>query len=73
MQQRKSKKILTFFFILLVVGSINNINLNDLKFQNIGNINITGLDIKNKLIFLKKIENFMIIKPNTTLMQKLNI
>ena len=58
MQQRKSKKILIYFFLLLVVGSINNINLNGLKFQNINNINITGLDIKNKLILLKKIENF---------------
>src|SRR5210317_529572 len=58
MQQRKSKKILIYFFLLLVVGSINNINLNSLKFQNINNINIIGLDIKNKLILLKKIENF---------------
>ena len=58
MQQRKSKKILIYFFLLLVVGSINNINLNSLKFQNINNINITGLDIKNKLILLKEIENF---------------
>ena len=58
MQQRKSKKILIYFFLLLVVGSINNINLNGLKFQNINNINITGLDIKNKLILLKDIENF---------------
>jgi cell division protein FtsQ len=58
MQQRKSKKILIYFFLLLVVGSINNINLNSLKFQNINNINIIGLDIKNKLILLKDIENF---------------
>src|SRR6056300_342010 len=60
MQQRKSKKILIYFFLLLVVGSINNINLNGLKFQNVNNINIniTGLDIKNKLILLKEIENF---------------
>ena len=58
MQQRKSKKILIYFFLLLVVGSINNINLNGLKFQNINDINITGLDIKNKLILLKDIENF---------------
>ena len=57
MQQRKSKKILIYFFLLLVVGSINNINLNSLKFQNINNISIFGLDIKNKLILLKKIEN----------------
>ena len=71
MQQRKSKKILTFFFILLVVGSINNINLNDLKFQNIGNINITGLDIKNKLIFLKKIENFN--ENNIFLIRKIDL
>ena len=58
MQQRKSKKILIYFFLLLIVGSINNINLNGLKFQNVNNINITGLDIKNKLILLKEIENF---------------
>ena len=60
MQKRKSKKILIYFFLLLVVGSINNINLNGLKFQNINNINITGLDIKNKLILLKEIKNFNI-------------
>ena len=58
MQQRKSKKILIYFFLLLVVGSINNISFNGLKFQNINNINITGLDIQNKLILLKQIENF---------------
>ena len=58
MQQRKSKKILIYFFLLLVVGSINNINLNGLKFQNINNINITGLNINNKLILLKQIKNF---------------
>ena len=58
MQQRKSKKILIYFFLLLVVGSINNINLNGLKFQNINSINIVGLDIKNKLILLKEIKNF---------------
>ena len=58
MHQRKSKKILIYFFLLLIVGSINNINLNELKFQNVHDINITGLDIKNKLILLKKIENF---------------
>ena len=72
MQQRKSKKILIYFFLLLVVGSINNINLNSLKFQNINNISISGLDIKNKLILLKKIENlnlnniFLINKTDLT-------
>jgi len=60
MQQRKSKKILLYFFLLLVVGSINNINFNSLTLQNINNININinGLDIKNKSTLLKQIENF---------------
>ena len=58
MRQRKSKKILIYFFLLLIVGSINNINFNNLKLQNINNINITGLDIKDKLNLLKQIENF---------------
>ncbi len=58
MQQRKSKKILIYFFLLLVVGSINNINFNNLKLQNVNNINIVGLDIEDKLILLKKINNF---------------
>ena len=58
MQQRKSKKILIYFFLLLVVGSINNINFNDLKLQNVNKINIVGLDIEDKLILLKKINNF---------------
>jgi cell division protein FtsQ len=57
MQQRKSKKILIYFFLLFVVGSINNINLNDLKFHYISNINITGLNDKDKSILLKKIKN----------------
>ena len=58
MQHRKSKKILLYFFFLLAVGTINNINLNDLKFQNINNINITGLDINDKSTLVKKMENF---------------
>ena len=58
MQQRKSKKILIYFFLLFVFGSINNTNFNGLKFQNIDYINIVGLDIKDKSTLLKKIENF---------------
>ena len=57
MQQRKSKKILIYFFLLLIVGTVNNININGLKLQNIKDINIVGLDIKDKNILLKKIKN----------------
>ena len=58
MQQRKSKKILIYFFLLILVGSINNINFNNLKLQNVNNINITGLDIKDKSTLFQKIESF---------------
>jgi len=58
MQQLKSKKILIYFFLLLIVGSINNINFNSLKLQNINNIDIIGLDIKDKSILLTEIQNF---------------
>jgi cell division protein FtsQ len=44
MHQRKSKKILIYFFLLFLVGSINNININNLKFQSVKNINVTGLE-----------------------------
>ena len=57
MQQRKSKKILIYFFLLILVGSINNTNLSGLKLHNISEINITGLDIKDKSVLLKKIKN----------------
>ena len=58
MQKRKSKKILIYFFLLLIVGTINNINIDGLKSQNIKDINIVGLDIKDKKVLLKKIKNF---------------
>ena len=56
MQKRKSKKILKYFFLLLLVGSINNINLNDLKLHNIHNVNIIGLDNKDKRYLLNKVD-----------------
>ena len=40
------------------MASINNINLNEFKITKNNNINITGLDIKDKSILLKKIEKF---------------
>ncbi len=58
MHQRKSKKILIYIFLLILVGSVNNISLNNLKFSDISDINIKGLDIKDKSILLKKIKDF---------------
>ncbi len=58
MQQRKSKKILIYFFLLLLVGSINNINLNTLELHNINNINIVGLEVEDKSSLHQNIKNF---------------
>ena len=44
MHQRKSKKILIYFFLLLVVGTVNNIDINNAKFKSVKDINFTGLD-----------------------------
>ena len=57
MQQRKSKIILIYFFLLFFLGSINNIEFNNLKFIDIKKIKISGLDELNNSILLKKIEN----------------
>ena len=57
MHQRKGKKILIYFFLLVLVGSINNASLNNLKFKNINNINIIGLGNNDNSILLKEIKN----------------
>ena len=70
MHQQKSKKILIYFFLLFLVGSINNININNLKFHSIKEINVTGLETEENLIISKKIKDlnldniFLINKKN---------
>ena len=71
MQQRKSKKILIYFFLLLVVGSINNINFKSLKLKDINNINITGFNIKAKSSLFEKIENLNL--KNIFLISKIDL
>ncbi|WP_145597076.1 cell division protein FtsQ/DivIB [Candidatus Pelagibacter sp. FZCC0015] len=50
MQQRKSKKILIYFFLLIILGSVNNLSLSKIKFNKVENINISGLDSSNSAI-----------------------
>jgi cell division protein FtsQ len=57
MHQQKGKKVLIYFFLLLLVGSINNITLNNLKFEKIKNISVVGLEDNNNLILLEEIKN----------------
>ncbi len=69
MHQNKSKKILVYFFLLLVVGSINNKTFSNIKFFQIKNINITGLaDFENEILLsnLNNIffKNILLINKN---------
>jgi cell division septal protein FtsQ len=57
MHQRKGKKILIYFFLLLLVGSIHNINLNSLKLKEVQDIKVIGLSNEDNLILLKDIRN----------------
>ena len=51
MHQRKSKKLLIYFFLLTIISSINNISLKNLEFQKVRNIEVSGIDeIENKLL-----------------------
>jgi len=66
MQIKKSKKILLYFFLFLIIGSITNKNFTNLNFPNINKIIVSGLDeknnknIENKLKFLQ-IENLFFL------------
>ena len=57
MHQRKSKKILIYFFLLVFVGSINNIDIHNLKFLSVKEVNVTGLENEENLTISKKIKN----------------
>ena len=57
MHQQKGKKILIYFFLLFIVGSINNISLNNLKLKKINYININGLGKNDNAILLQEIKN----------------
>ena len=47
MPQQKSKKILIYFFLFVIIGTFNNKNFNNLKFPKIDKIKVNGLDRKD--------------------------
>ncbi|WP_440690671.1 cell division protein FtsQ/DivIB [Candidatus Pelagibacter sp. HIMB1782] len=57
MHQRKSKKILIYFFLLILVGSINNNSINNLRFEKVKKIIIFGLDENDRKILLYNLKN----------------
>ena len=64
----KSKKILLYFFLLILVSSISNNSFSNLEFSQIQNIKISGLDQKNNQTLLNKVKN--LINENIFLINK---
>tara|TARA_B100000965_G_C19525938_1_gene728828 strand:- start:19 stop:693 length:675 start_codon:yes stop_codon:yes gene_type:complete len=83
MPQQKSKKILIYIFLFLIIATFNNKNLNNINLGKINNISITGLDKKNNfklsknlnfledknIFFLNKVKIKKIIEENTLVEQ----
>ena len=57
MRQRKGKKVLIYFFLIFIFGSINNIELSKIKFEEINDIKVLGLGNENNSKILKDIKN----------------
>ena len=69
MHQKKNKKILIYFFLLIFLSTISNNSFKDLKLSQIQNIKISGLNQKENEIFLSKVkylnkENIFMINKN---------
>ena len=57
MLQRKSNKIIFYFFLFLIVSSTNNLDLINIKLEKIKNINVSGLDYEDKRNLLNEIKS----------------
>ena len=57
MHLRKGNKIFIYFFLLFLLGSINNVDIKNFNLISINQINVSGLDKENNLIILKQIKN----------------
>ena len=55
MHLQKSKKSIIYFFLLIMFGSINNINLRNIEINKIKSINIDGFENKESRIITEKI------------------
>ena len=70
MPQLINSKIIIYFFLFILLGSLNNKNLINKNFPNIDNIEILGLSeeekekLINKLTFIKKENLFTIDKTD---------
>ena len=61
MPQKRSKKILLYFFLFLLIGTLNNKNLKNINFLEVNEISVTGLDEENNIQLTSKL-NFLKFK-----------
>ena len=71
MPHQISKKIILYLFLFLVIGSLNNKNINDNDFSKISKIVISGLDQETNLNLLNSLEIFK--NQNIFFLSKRNI
>ena len=55
MLQKKSKKIFTYLFVFLIIGTLTNKNLKNTNFTKISKITVSGLDNKNNFELLNSL------------------
>jgi len=55
MLQKKSKKIFTYLFVFLIIGTLTNKNLKNINFTKISKITVSGLDNKNNFELLNSL------------------
>ena len=58
MPQQKSRKILIYFFLFLIIGTLNNRNFMKTNFIKLNTITVTGLEEKNNIDLMNKL-NFL--------------
>jgi len=57
MHLRKGKKSIFYFFLLIMFGSINNINFRNIEINKIKSINVDGFENKENIIIIEKISD----------------
>ncbi len=57
MHLQKSKKSIIYLFLLIIFGSINNINLKNIELTKIKSVNVSGLEKKENIILSNEIKN----------------
>ena len=69
MHQKKGKKIIFYFFLLILIFSINNLKFDSFEFIKIKTISVSGLDKKNNNNISQSLvnlylQNIFVINPN---------